>query len=397
MTEPRSRICLLGGGFGGLYTALRLSQLPWEPTSAPEITLIDRQDRFLFAPFLYELISDEMQTWEIAPPFAELLVGTPIKFVQGEVTRIDIPQKQVELQDAPAMAYDYLVIALGGQTPVPSIPGIKDYALGFRTLEDAYRVKEKLRQLEQSPAEKIRVAVVGGGYSGVELACKLRDRLGERGRIRLIERNSTILSTSPESNRQAAQATLAEKGIWLDLETEVGQLEAQALTLCYKGQADTIPVDLVLWTVGSQVSELIQALPLPHSHQGRLSTNTCLQVMDFPHLFALGDAADGRDATGQSVPATAQAAFQQADYCAWNLWALITQRPLLPFRYQALGEMLSLGTNTAALSGLGLHLSGPAAVLARRLVYLYRFPTWQHQLTVGLNWLTQPLLKLLQT
>lgn len=396
MSEPRSRICILGGGFGGLYTALRLSQLPWEPAPAPEITLIDRQDRFLFAPFLYELISDEMQTWEIAPPFSELLAGTGIRFQQANVMAIDIDHQVVQCQAPPTLSYDYLVLALGGQTPAPAIPGLQDYALGFRSLEDAYRIKEKLRQLEQSNPEKIRIAVVGGGYSGVELACKLSDRLGERGRLRLIERSSTILGTSPESNRQAAQTALSEKGIWLDLETEVCQLEPQTLTLRYKGQEDTIPVDLVLWTVGTQVSELIQALPLPHNHKGQLTTNAYLQVIDAPHLFALGDAADCRDATGQTVPATAQVAFQQADYCAWNLWAQISQRPLLPFRYQALGEMLSLGSDTAALSGLGLKLTGPAAVIARRLVYLYRFPTWQHQLSVGLNWLTQPLFKLLQ-
>ncbi len=392
MTETRLRICILGGGFGGLYTALRLSQLPWEASATPEIILVDRQDRFLFAPFLYELITDEMQTWEMAPPFAELLSGTGVRFVQGEVTGVDLNQKQVILDQAEPLAYDYLAIAMGGNTPVPNIPGVKDHALGFRTLADAYAVKDRLQQLEKSSLEKIRVAVVGGGYSGVELACKLGDRLGERGRIRIIERGDTILATSPESNREAAQVSLSEKGIWLDFNTEVTSLDAQEITLRYKEQNDTIPVDLVLWTVGTEISPFIKQLALPHNPRGLLTINPHLQVLDHATIFALGDVADCRDATGQVVPATAQVAFQQADYCAWNIWAQITHRPLLEFRYQALGEMLSLGTDTAALSGMGLKLSGPAAVIARRLVYLYRFPTWQHQLTVGFNWLAQPLL-----
>ncbi len=400
MTETRPRICILGGGFGGLYTALRLSQLPWEGQTPPEIVLVDQRDRFLFAPFLYELITEEMQTWEIAPPFVELLAESGVIFHQGEVTAIDIGNQQVSLNSPvngpESLPYDQLVIALGGQTPLPNLPGLKDHAIGFRTLEDAYKLKQELKILEQSNAEKIRVAIVGGGYSGVELAAKLGDRLGTRGRIRIIERGEQILSLSPEFNRQQAQDILSAKGIWLDTETTVSAITDQNITLQFREQVDEIPVDLVLWTVGTEVSPLIKNLPLPHNDRGQIKTNPQLQAEGKNSIFALGDGAECRDATGQLIPSTAQAAFQQADYCAWNIWANLTGRPLLPFRYQALGEMLALGTDAAVLSGLGIKLSGPAAVLARRLVYLYRFPTWQHQLTVGFNWLTQPLLNLLK-
>ncbi|MEB3120809.1 MAG: NAD(P)/FAD-dependent oxidoreductase [Snowella sp.] len=394
MNENRLRICILGGGFGGLYTALRLSQLPWETNQAPEIILIDQQDRFLFAPFLYELVTGEMQTWEIAPPFEELLAETGVRFHQGQVTAIAIEEKQVHLKSSVSLGYDKLVIAMGGKTSLPTVPGVRDYALPFRNLEDAYRLKERLRLLEQSPAEKIRIAIVGGGYSGVELACKLGDRLGERGRLRLIERGDTILKLSPEYNRKTAQDALAERGIWLDLETDITEITSDSLSLRYKGQIDTIPVDIVLWTVGNDVSELIRDLPLPHDKNGLLETNHFLQVIDHPDIYALGDVAACEDATGQHLPATAQVAFQQSDYCAWNIWAGETNRPPLPFRYQALGEMLTLGIDNATINGLGIKLNGTPAAIARRLIYLYRLPTWQHQLTVGFNWLTQPLLEL---
>ena len=394
MNENRLRICILGGGFGGLYTALRLSQLPWETNQAPEIILIDQQDRFLFAPFLYELVTGEMQTWEIAPPFEELLAETGVRFHQGQVTAIALEEKQVHLKSSVSLGYDKLVIAMGGKTSLPTVPGVRDYALPFRTLQDAYRLKERLRLLEQSPAEKIRIAIVGGGYSGVELACKLGDRLGERGRLRLIERGDTILKLSPEYNRKTAQDALAERGIWLDLETDITEITSDSLSLRYKGQIDTIPVDIVLWTVGNDVSELIRDLPLPHDKNGLLETNHFLQVIDHPDVYALGDVAACEDATGQHLPATAQVAFQQSDYCAWNIWAGETNRPPLPFRYQALGEMLTLGIDNATINGLGIKLNGTPAAIARRLIYLYRLPTWQHQLTVGFNWLTQPLLEL---
>ncbi|MCW6036584.1 NAD(P)/FAD-dependent oxidoreductase [Spirulina subsalsa FACHB-351] len=394
MTTASQRIVILGGGFGGLYTALRLSQFPWQGNQ-PEIVLVDKNDRFLFSPLLYELITGELQSWEIAPPFEELLSQTGIRFYQAKVTGIQVEEQYVELENRPALAYDYLAIALGGQTPLNNIPGVQDYAIPFRTLPHAYHLLEKLRILEQSDLDKIRIAIIGGGYSGVELACKLADRLGERGRIRIVERGEKLLKTATDFNRQAAEKALEERKVWVDLETSVESVGADSLELLYKGQIDLLPVEIVLWTVGTQVCDLIRHLPLPHNERGQLMTQPTLQVVDYPHLFALGDAALCQDVTGQELQATAQVAIQQADYCAWNLWASLCDRPLLPFRYQSLGEMLALGVETATLNGLGIKLDGSLGYVARRLAYLYRLPTLQHQLAVGVNWLTQPLLNVL--
>lgn len=391
MTEQPTRICILGGGFGGLYTALRLSQLPWEKNNQPEIVLVDQNDRFLFSPLLYELLTGELQTWEIAPPFAEILANTGVRFIQGSVAEVQLEEKRLRLREGQELSYDRLVLALGGETPLDIVPGAAEYAIPFRSITDAYHLGEKLRSLETSDADKIRMAIVGAGYSGVELACKLAERLGERGRLRLVEMSDTILRTSAEYNRETARTALEEKGVWVDLETTVESIGKDSISLLYKGQVDTIPVDIVLWTVGTQVAPVVKSLPLKKNHRGQLTTTPTLQVIDYPEVFAVGDLADIRDATGQMVPATAQAAFQEADYCAWNIWASLSDRPLLPLRYQNLGEMMTLGTDNATLCGLGLKLDGSLAHVARRLVYLYRLPTLNHQVKVGLNWITQPL------
>jgi NADH:ubiquinone reductase (non-electrogenic) len=396
MSEQPKQICILGGGFGGLYTALRLSQLPWENSQKPSIFLIDKSDRFLFSPLLYELVTTEMQSWEIAPPFVELLAETSVNFHQGIVTGIDLENRQIQIDNRANLAYDQLVIAMGGQTPLVGVPGAKDHAIPFRTLEDAYRLGEKLRDLEQSKLEKIRVAVVGGGYSGIEIACKVADRLGERGRLRIIEKGDTILRNSPEHNRKTAQKALEKRLIWQDLETNVTEITADSISLEYKGEITTLPVDIVLWTVGSQMSDLIANLPLQHNQQKQIIINPFLQAIDHPNIYVLGDVADCQDITGQKVPPTAQVAIQQSDYCAWNIWANLNGRPLLPFRYQALGEMLTLGIDDATVSGLGFKLDGSLAHLARRLIYLYRLPTLKHQLNVGLSWVTQPILELIK-
>ena len=393
MTQPTTKICILGGGFGGLYTALRLSQLPWESTPKPEIILVDQSDRFVFSPLLYELLTRELQTWEIAPPYSELLQGTGIQFYQSTVSAIDINQQTVQLANKSELNYDRLVLALGGETPLDLVPGATANAYPFRTITDAYRLEEGLRILEAKNPEKIRVAIVGGGYSGVELACKLADRIGQKGRFRLIEVADQILRTSPEFNREAAKKALDSKGVFIDLETKVVAIEKDSISLEYKSQVDTIPVDLVIWTVGTKVSPVVKSLPLKQNQRGQITTTPQLQVLEHPEIFALGDLADCLDAEGKQVPATAQVAFQQADYTAWNIWAAITNRPLLPFRYQPLGEMMALGIDNATLTGLGVQLDGSFAYLARRLAYLYRLPTLNHQLKVGFNWLFSPIIQ----
>jgi demethylphylloquinone reductase len=405
MSQQSAKICILGGGFGGLYTALRLSQLPWEAETKPEITLVDQSDRFLFSPLLYELLTGELQTWEIAPPFAELLANTGVRFRQGTVAKVDLEQRHVHLQDGGDISYDRLVLALGGETPMDLVPGAESHAYPFRNVIDAYKLEERLRILEESQTDKIRVAIVGGGYSGVELACKLADRLGDkssdrsrdRARIRLIELGDKILRNSPEFNREAATKALEAKGVFMDLETKIQSITQDSMSLEYKDQIDTIPVELVIWTVGTRMSPVVQSLPFQQNQRGQINVTPTMQVLEHPEIFALGDLADCKDAEGQQIPATAQAAFQQADYTGWNIWASLTNRPLLPFRYQYLGEMMTLGVDNATLAGLGIKLDGPFANIARKLAYLYRMPTLEHQLKVGFNWLTRPIIETLSS
>jgi NADH dehydrogenase len=387
------KIVIVGGGFGGLYTALRLIQLDW--TQQPVITIIDKNDRFVFSPLLYELISGEVQTWEIAPHYADLLANTPIKYIQDTVTDIDVDQQEVTLTNHPTVPYDRLVIALGGKTPTDLVSGAAEYAIPFRSLENAYQLKEKLRQLENSDKESIRVVIVGGGYSGVELALKIADRLGNRGKIRIIDRGSDILSNSPEFNQKTAKKALSDRKIWLDLETEIEEIKAEEVTLSYKNKSDTIAADIVLWTVGTKPVKIVNELSLPQNKQGKININPQLQVETHPEIFAIGDLVECPDQEGKTLPATAQVAFQQSDYCAWNIWASLEGKPLLPFQYQPLGEMLALGVDKATLSGLGISLNGDLAYFARRLVYLYRLPTFEHQLAVALNWITSPISSLI--
>ena len=388
------RICILGGGFGGLYTALELADKTW--VEQPEIVLVDRDPQFLFTPLLYELVTGEMEAWEIAPSFQSLLGDTSVTFIQGDVDSLQVEQQVVTLANGTRLEYDYLVLGLGGETLYAGVLGAKEHSLPFRELADAETLKAELAAWKLR-SDRIRVAIVGAGASGVELACKLSDYLGERGEVRLIDRDSEILQTFQSNSRKAARKALEKRGVMVQLNTHVLEVGADFIRIESSGIEETLPVARVLWTAGTTVNPLVKTLPLQTSDRQRVAISETLQTLDRPEIFALGDIADGTDAEGQTIPTTAQAAFQQASYCAWNIWALATattgklSRPLLGFHYLPLGEMLSLGTDSASLSGLGLALDGPLGYLARRMVYLLRLPTIDHQLKVGWSWIARPL------
>lgn len=439
--NKKPRVCILGGGFGGLYTALRLESLVWPDGNKPQVLLVDQSDRFVFKPMLYELLSGEVDAWEIAPRFSDLLSGTDVLFFKDRAKSLHPSDHLVTeeskgsgcfgtvlLESGTLIQYDWLVLALGADTKLDVVPGALEYALPFSTLDDALKVDNKLRALERRNFGKdslINVAVVGCGYSGVELAATLSERLQDRGRVQAINVDSTIVPTAPSGNRDAALKVLSSRKVQLLLGyfvrciRKVGDLEIPELVKegvaaqeseghseryilelqpAEKGlESQIVEADLVLWTVGAK-PRLPQLEPCKKSHElplnarGQAETEETLRVKGHPHIFALGDSSSLRDSNGKLLPATAQVAFQQADFAGWNLWAAINDRPLLPFRYQNLGEMMTLGRNDAAISPSfidGLTLDGPVGHAARKVAYLLRLPTDEHRFKVGLSWLAK--------
>lgn len=305
-----------------------------------------------------------------------------------------------------------LVLALGSEAKLDTAPGAAEFAFPFSTLEDACKVDNKLKELERRKFGKdtlIRVAVVGCGYSGVELAATVSERLQDRGLVQAINVNTIILPTAPPGNRETALKVLSSRKVQLLLgylvrcirkESDLEGSEKYILELqpAERGlQRQILEADLVLWTVGSkpplpQLEPCDRPHELPLNGRGQAETDETLRVKGHPRIFALGDSSALRDMNGRILPATAQVAFQQADFTGWNLWAAINDRPLLPFRFQNLGEMMTLGRNDAALSPSfieGLTLEGPVGHAARKIAYLLRLPTDEHRLKVGISWLTK--------
>ncbi|KAL3528254.1 hypothetical protein ACH5RR_012910 [Cinchona calisaya] len=435
--KKRPRVCILGGGFGGLYTALRLESLVWPDARKPQVVLVDQSERFVFKPMLYELLSGEVDPWEIAPRFSDLLANTGVQFFRDKVKclypsdhlgitgrAVSRSGGTVHLESGLLIEYDWLVLALGAEAKLDIVPGAAEYALPFSTLDDACKVDEKLRALERQNFGKnsqIRVAVVGCGYSGVELAATIAERLQDKGIVEAINVDKTVLPNAPTGNREAALKVLSSRKVKLLLgyfvhrirevgnsgihDSETAQIHRNLvleLQPAERGvQSQILEADLVLWTVGSK--SLLPQLEasdgpdeIPLNARGQAETDETLRVKGHPRIFAVGDSSSFRDSSGKVLPATAQVAFQQADFAGWNLWAAINDRPLLPFRFQNLGEMMTLGRNDAAISPSfieGLTLEGPIGHAARKFAYLIRLPTDEHRVKVGISWLRKSIVE----
>ena len=388
-SEASPHICIIGGGFGGLYTALYLQK--YRHLQNSRITLIEPNGQFVFFPMLYELITDELKQWELFPTYSSLLAGTSVRWQQSHAELVDLQRQTVSVSSGETFTYDYLVMATGAQTRQMEIPGLKAHALTFRSFQDALTLNERLASLVRAQVvqtqtdriEPISVTAVGGGASGVELACKVADYLGDRGKVRLVEHGSQLLSSLPDGIRQQANRALAKRRVSVMLEASVSAIGTNTVTIQADKTASTVPSQLTLWAVGTQPRSWLGEQAVKQNDHGQRLTRRTLQLIDYDNVFVLGDSADVRGPEGDPAPNTAQAAFQAASQVASNLAAMAKGKAPKPFNYLHLGDMMTLGVGDAGLHSFGLTLGGRLAAVIRRGVYVFRMPTHRHQLKVG--------------
>ena len=402
---------ILGGGFTGLFTALHLSQQNYRDP----VILVDRAERFVFKPLLYDYLTEEMNDSQVNPRYEELLSGSKIQFIRDTVEKIDVDGKQVELANNGSIAYRYLVIALGSQTGHFGIKGAKEHTLPFWNRKDAIALKTHLQDcLKRSlktdnPQEKqklLTVAIVGAGATGVELAATLADVLPqwyvkqggafEQLRLILINRGEQILDSASNRLRQAAKAAFFKLPVkvQLELNASVTAVRHQQVEFERDDRKETLEAGTIVWTTGTTVNPVVKALPIADKYRdkkSRLKVLSTLQLIDRPEIFVGGDCAVNWD---KSVPATAQAAYQQGSAIANNLQALATDKTPDRANVTMQGTMLKLGLNDAAADLFNrLLIEGKTAHLLRQGRYLTTLPTLARDFKVATQWLSEEVLE----
>jgi NADH dehydrogenase len=403
--ERRTRIVILGGGFGGLYTALRLERLLGRDRDL-DVTLVNRENFFLFTPMLHEVAASDLDITNIVSPIRKLL--RRVKFVEGDVEAIDLGRRRVVISHGAEhhdheLEYDHLVLALGSVTNFYRLPGVEERALTMKSLGDAIRLRNRLvEQLEEADvecaceerAQLLTFVVAGGGFAGVETVAGVNDFLREALefypslreadlRVVLIHDGPVILPELGEKLGAYTQGKLAGRKVEIRLNTKVAGMSEKGVAL---SDGTVIPTRLLVWTAGTAPNPLLAALPC-HTERGRVVVNSLMEVAEWPGVWALGDCAVVPDPkTGRPYPPTAQHAIRQGRVLADNIVAAIRGGQKRPFSFHTIGLLAAIGKRTGVAQILGVNFSGFVAWLLWRSIYLSKLPRFEKKVRVALDW-----------
>ena len=400
--EKIPHVVVLGAGFGGLSFCQHFHH------SAARVTVVDRTNHHLFQPLLYQVATAGLSAPEIAQPIRGILSGqSNVTVLLDQALDFDLAGKRVRLAKS-TLAYDYLVLALGGVTSYFGHPEWEQFAPGLKTLEDAVRIRNRIllafesAETEPDPARQAQLmtmAVVGGGPTGVELAgafAELASHVLKRdfrhidprqARVLLIEASQAILAHLPPDLSERARTQLERLGVEVRTSARVKSISQRRVEL---EQGEIIEAHTIVWAAGVSASPLTQKLGVELDRAGRVKVNPDLSLPGHPEVFAVGDMALVLEEGGKPVPGVSPAAMQMARLVARiiedELALPAGQAPRPPFKYWDKGTMATIG-RTAAVAMVGnFKFSGFLAWLAWLFVHLIFLIGFRNKLSVLLDW-----------
>jgi len=398
MNEPIPHLVIVGAGFGGLRAAQGLAKAPIR------ITLIDKQNYHLFQPLLYQVAIAGLVPAQIAYPVRTIFRRQKnLTFQMGEVTEIDLEARYVKL-DGSIIAYEYLIIATGGQTNFFGNSSIRQNAFELKNIESAIATRNHLLRMfelasQAADAEKRRAlltfVIVGAGPTGVETAGALAELIThvmkkdypqmdlKEVRVILLEAGSRVMAAYPDALRQATFKLLRGKNVEILLNTRLTDYDGERLTL---SDGKTMDCRTLIWAAGVRASELADQLKVPQAASGRIVTAATLQLPAHPEVFIVGDSAHCTDNKDQTLPMLATVAQQQGRSVAKNLRRILRNEKPTPFQYQDLGLLATIGRNAAVARIWGFSFSGFMAWVIWVALHIYRIIGFRNRLVVLINW-----------
>ena len=398
MPQQRSRVVILGAGFGGLQAAISLRRAP------VKLTIIDRQNYHCFQPLLYQVATAALSPADVAWPIRHILrrQDNAVVFME-EVSGID-PEGRLVRTTSGEVGFDFLVIATGAAHSYFGRDEWAAFAPGLKRIEDATRIRRRiLSAFEQAEiagdqsrcGALLTFVIVGGGPTGVELAGAIAEvarqtlardfrRIDPRlARIVLIEAGPRLLPGFSESHSAYAHATLAAMGVDVMVSTRVTNCDAGGVDL----DDGRIDAGCVIWAAGVVASPAAQWLSASCDRAGRVIVNPDLSLPDFDNIFVVGDTAAVRQPDGTPVPGLAPAAKQMGDYVARLITARIAGRTLPAFRYRDQGALATVGRRAAIVELGPLQLKGLVGWGFWSIVHIYFLIGLRNRFVVAVTWL----------
>jgi NADH dehydrogenase len=382
-------IVIVGAGYAGLRTAIDLDRLRGQhQLTQLRVTLIDRLAYHQVVQVLHQTATGAEPPEHARYLLSELLARRSIERIEAAVTSIDTAGRQVVLADDRRITYDRLVLALGSETAYGPVKGAREHSFPLRSTADADRLFAHInaqyrRAAASSDAREQRIAltfaIVGGGYTGVQLAGELAQQSAALARAAGLNRNDTriaLLDREPLLLRQMgewagreAARVLDRMGIDVLLSTAIAEVDAEKILLADRR---VLRAGTIVWAAGVRAPGLLRDSGLPTDAGGRARVNAYLQVADHPDVYALGDCAAVPEGNG-TVPATASYAMRQGAQLAENLAGELYGRRAEAYVPLHLGELVSIGPDYALGLAMGVPVTGaPAHVLKKGVEQYYR-------------------------
>ncbi|CAN5220294.1 NAD(P)/FAD-dependent oxidoreductase [soil metagenome] len=395
----RTRVVVVGAGFGGLTVATSLAG------TGVLVELLDRRNHHLLQPLLYQVATAGLEPSDIASAVRGIVKKhRNVRFASAEVVGADLDAKLLHTAGGRTVPYDHLVLAGGATTASFGVTGVDEHSFGLKTLDDAIRLRQHLlEQFERCAVRPdlvaegaLNVVIVGGGPTGVEMAgaiSELFDRVmgGDfpeidvrEARVELVEMIDTLLASFHPRLQRHAIRQLQNRGVQVRLGTSVKEVTLEGVTL----EDDTfIPAATCVWAAGVQAEPLGELLGLPTGKAGRIEVEEDLSVPGRPDVFVIGDLAAAKDGDGEILPQLAPVAMQQGRYVADLVQARAAGDPVKPFRYVDKGSMATIGRRAAVAEVPGgLRFTGSVAWLAWLVLHIYFLIGYRNRLSVMLNW-----------
>jgi len=408
--NERSKVIIIGGGFGGLSAAQALKSAP------VDVTVIDRRNYHLFQPLLYQVATGSLSAGEIAAPIRGILGRQKNTRVWlGDVEDIDPVAKRVLLADGASLEYDFLIVAAGSQTSYYGHDEWQKWAPGLKSVEEALTLRHKILYAFEvaeripDPAERrawLTFTIVGAGPTGVELGGAIaeiarqtlkhdfRSINPEDAQIILLDASPRVLMPFPEDLAQKAVLALAKLGVQTRMGAMVHEVTRDGISYQANGSTQTLSTKTVIWAGGVTVSPLAKTLAQRTGAEadrgGRIKVGPDLTVANFPDIFVVGDMALSIDKHGKPLQGVAQVAMQGGAYAARAIGRKVKGKPKpAPFSYFDKGNLAVIGRAAAVANVFGVHLWGLPAWMVWAFIHLAYIVEFQSRILVFIQWAIQ--------
>lgn len=398
----KTRIVILGGGFGGVTTAGHLERL-CRRRSDVEIVLVSQDNFVVLTPLLFEVCSGTLEARHCSLPIRAFLRNT--RFIEAVVEGIDVERRVVRLsgeRERGKLAYDQLILALGSRTNRTMIPG-SEHAFTFKTLADAFVLRNHIiERFERADAEPdldrkrrhLTFVIVGGGLVGVELFGELTAFADEiaplyknvaRDEVRfiLLEYSDRLMAEiDPRLADYGTGVLHQRRGADIRTSTQVHAIEPCVVHL----KDGEIEAETIVLAAGVAPNPVVAELPLEKDRRGRLAVDGTMRFKSHPEVWAIGDCATIPAPDGRPYPTLAQHALREARVLARNVIGAVDGRPPRPFIFHTLGMMGSLGHSKGFALLIKVRVRGRLAWFVRRSYYLFQMPGWSRRLRIVIDW-----------